>query len=75
MNAISTSQDKAHRCALAVEHEIFPEEVLQLLYGNSKNIYRVLFTIRDTTDTVVSVLYVCHTAQEPITVDDLEDFT
>jgi hypothetical protein len=75
MNAISTSQDKAHRCALVVEHEIFPEEVLQLLYGNSKNIYRVLFTIRDKTDTVVSVLYVCHTAQEPITVDDLEDFT
>ncbi|MEO3704598.1 hypothetical protein [Trichormus azollae] len=78
MNAISTSQDKAHRCALAVEHEIFPEEVLQLLYGKSKNVYRVLFTIRDTINTVVCVahsLYVCHTAQEPITVDDLEDFT
>jgi hypothetical protein len=75
MNAISTSQDKAHRCALAVEHEIFPEEVLQLLYGKSKNIYRVLFTIRDTILSVVSVLYVYHTAQEPITVDDLEDFT
>ncbi len=72
MNAIPTSQDKPHRCALAVEHEILPEEVLQLLYRKSKNVYRVLFTIRDT---IVSVLYVCHTSQEPIIVDDLEDFT
>jgi hypothetical protein len=45
MNAIATLQQKPRRCALAVEHEIFPEEVRQLLYGKSKNIYRVLFTI------------------------------
>ena len=54
----------------AVEHEIFPEEVRQLLYGKSKNIYRVLFTIRDTT---VYVLYVRHTAQAPLTLDELDD--
>ena len=45
-------------------------EVRQLLYGKSKNIYRVLFTIRDT---IVSVLYVRHAAQAPMNVDDLED--
>ena len=70
MNAIATLQEKPQRCALAVEHEIFPEEVRQLLYGKSKNIHRVLFTIRDTT---VYVLYVRHTAQAPLTLDDLDD--
>ena len=70
MNAIATLQEKPQRCALAVEHEIFPEEVRQLLYGKPKNVYRVLFTIRGTT---VNVLYVRHTGQAPLTVDDLEE--
>lgn len=69
MNAIATLQEKPRRCNLAVEHEIFPEEVRQLLYGKSKNIYRLLFTIRDTT---VYILYVRHSAQAPLTLDDLE---
>ncbi len=70
MNAIAKLQEKPQRCALAVEHKIFSEEVRQLLYGTSKNIYRVLFAIRDTT---VYVLYVRHSAQAPLTVDDLDD--
>lgn len=69
MNAIATLQEKPKRCALAVEHEIFPEEVRQLLYGKSKNMYRVLFTIRETT---VYVLYIRHSIQAPLIVDDLE---
>ncbi|MBE9197710.1 MULTISPECIES: type II toxin-antitoxin system RelE/ParE family toxin [unclassified Nodularia (in: cyanobacteria)] len=69
MNAIATLQEKPRRCNLAVENEIFPEEVRQLLYGKSKNIYRLLFTIRDTT---VYILYVRHSAQAPLTLDDLE---
>jgi plasmid stabilization system protein ParE len=70
MNTIATLQEKPHRCTLAVEHEIFPEEVRQLLFGKSKNIYRVLFAIRDTT---AYVLYVRHSAQAPLTLDELED--
>jgi plasmid stabilization system protein ParE len=70
MNTIATLQEKPQRCTLAVEHEIFPEEVRQLLYGKSKNIYRVLFAIRDAT---VYVLYVRHSAQAPLTLDELED--
>lgn len=70
MNAIATLQEKPHRCVLAVEQDIFPEEVRQLLYGKSKNVYRVLFTIRDM---MVYILYVRHTAQAPMTVDDLEN--
>lgn len=70
MNAIATLQEKPRRCPLAVEHDIFAEEVRQLLYGKAKNIYRVLFTIRDDR---VYVLYVRHSSQAPLTMDDLED--
>jgi plasmid stabilization system protein ParE len=70
MNTIATLQEKPQRCILAVEHEIFSEEFRQLLFGKSKNIYRVLFAIRDTT---VYVLYVRHSAQAPLTLDELED--
>lgn len=71
MNAIATLQEKPQRCKLAIENEIFPEEVRQLLYGKSQNnIYRVLFTIRDPT---VYVLYVRHSARSPLTLDDLDE--
>jgi plasmid stabilization system protein ParE len=70
MNAIATLQEKPLRCALSLENEIFAEEVRQLLHGKAKNVYRVLFTIRDST---VYVLYVCHSSQAPLTPDDLED--
>jgi plasmid stabilization system protein ParE len=70
MNAIATLQEKPQRCALAVEHEIFSEEVRQLLYGKAKNVYRVIFLIRDTK---VYVLYVRHSSQIPLTLEDLED--
>jgi plasmid stabilization system protein ParE len=70
MNTISTLQEQPQRCALAIEHEIFPEEVRQLLHIKSKNVHRVIFTIRDTT---VYVLYVRHSAQAPLTLDDLDE--
>jgi plasmid stabilization system protein ParE len=70
VNAIATLQEQPRRCTLAIEHKIFPEEVRQLLHGKSKHIYRVLFTIRDTT---VYLLYVRHSFQAPLTVDELED--
>jgi plasmid stabilization system protein ParE len=70
MNAIATLQENPQRCALAVEHEIFSEEVRQLLYGKAKNVYRVLFTIRDAT---AYVLYVRHSSQAPLTLNDIED--
>ena len=69
MNAIATLQENPLRCSLAVEHEIFSQEVRQLLYGKSKSIHRVLFSVRDKT---VYILYVRHSAQSPMTQDDLE---
>ena len=70
MNTIATLQQKPQRCTLAVEHEIFPEEVRQHLYGKAKNVYRVLFAIRDDT---VSVLYIRHSSQAPLTLHDVEE--
>ncbi len=36
MNAVATLQEKPRRCALAIEHKVFPEEVRQLLHGKSR---------------------------------------
>jgi hypothetical protein len=52
------------------QKNLFPEAVRQLLYGKAKNVYRVLFAIRDET---VSVLYVRHSAQAHLTLNDVEE--
>ena len=70
MNAIATLQEKPQRCFFAIEHKIFPEEVRQLLYGKSRNLYRVLFAIRGIT---VSVLYVRHTSQVPLIPNEIKE--
>lgn len=49
---------------------MFPEQVRQLLYGKSRNRYRVLFTIRAD---MVYVLFVRHTSQALLTEDDIGD--
>lgn len=53
-----------------MENKIFPEEVRQLLHGKAKNIYGILFTIREAT---VYVLYVRQSSQAPLRADKLED--
>ena len=70
MNAIASLQEKPRRCSLATENEIFSEEVRQLIYGKSRNKYRVLFAIRDST---VYILFVRHTARALPTDNDLKD--
>lgn len=70
MNTIATLQEKPHRCSLAIEHEIFPKKVRQLLHGKAKNIYRILFTIRGTT---VYILYIRHSSQAPLTTEDIQN--
>ncbi|MDJ0729760.1 MAG: type II toxin-antitoxin system RelE/ParE family toxin [Crocosphaera sp.] len=70
MNKIATLQEMPQRCALAIENDIFSEDVRQLLYGKNKNIYQVLFTIREHT---VYILYIRHSAQNPLTKNDLDN--
>jgi plasmid stabilization system protein ParE len=70
MNSVATLQEKPLRCPLAIENDIFSEDVRQLLYGKSKNIYRVLFAIRYTK---VHILYIRHTAQAPLSLDEVKE--
>jgi plasmid stabilization system protein ParE len=69
MNAIATLQSSPQRCSLVPEHELFPEEVRQLLCGKGKTAFRVIFTIRGN---IVYILLVRHASQAPLTPDDLE---
>ncbi len=72
MNKIATLQEMPQRCAFAIENDIFSEDVRQLLDGKTKNIYRVLFTIREDT---VYILYIRHSSQNPLTKNDLDNLT
>ena len=69
MNTIATLQDKPKRCTLARENDAFPQEIRQLIFGKSKNKYRIVFTILEDT---VYILYLRHSAQSAITLDILD---
>lgn len=67
MDAIDSLQTFPGRCSLAPENAFFPQEIRQLLYGKGRSVYRILFTIRDDT---VSLLHIRHGAQETLKPDD-----
>lgn len=74
MDTIATLQEKPLRCALAPENDAIAEEIRQLIYGKSRNKYRILFAIREDT---VFVLHVRHSSQAPLIgeeVDEEEEF-
>ena len=63
MEAINSLATFPARCPLAPENEFFPQEIRQLLYGKGRGTYRVLFTIKGTT---VSILHIRHSAQQTL---------
>lgn len=69
MDAIATLQDKPQRCTKARENDNFTQEIRQLIYGKSRNKYRIIFT---TQENIVYVLYVRHSSQSSITFDFLD---
>lgn len=69
MDTIASLQDKPRRCAKARENDDFPEEIRQLMYGKSRNKYRIIFTI---IEDMVYILYVRHTSQSSIKLDFLD---
>ncbi len=69
MDTIATLQSKPLRCPLAIENDGFTEEIRQLIYGKSRNKYRILFEIREDT---VFVLHVRHSSQAPLTGEEDE---
>ena len=48
-------------CPLAPENGYFAEEIRRLLYGTRRDVFRILFTIREET---VHVLHIRHGAQQ-----------
>ena len=69
MNLIATLQDKPRRCSLIKENHSTSEEIRQVLYGKSRNKYRVFFAIRED---IVHILYILHSAQSSITFNLLD---
>ena len=45
VDAVKTLRSFPRRCPLAPENDAFDEEIRQLLYGKSRYVYRVLFTV------------------------------
>ncbi|MEA5601324.1 type II toxin-antitoxin system RelE/ParE family toxin [Nostoc sp. UHCC 0252] len=70
MDTIATLQEKPLRCALATENDALSEEIRQLIYGKSRNKYRILFAIREDT---VFVLHVRHSSQAPLIGEEADE--
>ena len=70
MDKLATLQAQPRRCGLAIENDIFPEEVRQLLYGKPPNVYRILFVIRGD---LVYVIHVRHSKQALLTAEDWDE--
>ena len=52
---IATLESKPLRCPLAPEAEFYPGELRQLISAKRKNIYRILFEIREDTVYIVRI--------------------
>ncbi|MGH2410909.1 MAG: type II toxin-antitoxin system RelE/ParE family toxin [Chloroflexota bacterium] len=63
MEAIDSLKIFPARCPAAPENEAFPQEIRQLLYGKGRHVYRILFTMKGDT---VSVLHVRHGARKTV---------
>ena len=63
LKKIGTLRTHPTRCPIAAEDEKFPIEIRELLYGRRRNVFRIIFTIRDET---VSILFVHHGAQQEL---------
>ena len=61
LDAVLSLEVSPARCPLAPESKDSPEPIRQLIYGKRQHAYRILFTIRGET---VSVLHVRHGARE-----------
>jgi plasmid stabilization system protein ParE len=59
------------RCPLARENEYFSNEIRQLLYGQGRNIYRIIFTVLEEENIcTVRILHIRHAAQQTLGEED-----
>jgi plasmid stabilization system protein ParE len=75
LEAIASLSQMPKRCPLARENEYFSQELRQLLYGQGRNSYRVIFTILEKQDiSTVRILHIRHAYQQTIGEDpELEE--
>ncbi|MBD2215222.1 type II toxin-antitoxin system RelE/ParE family toxin [Nostoc linckia FACHB-104] len=74
IDAIVSLQEMPRRCSIAREDAFFSQEIRQLLYGQGKQTYRILFTVlEDQTVPTVRILHIRHTAQKTIGEPEVED--
>lgn len=67
LKAIMSLSEMPKRCPLARENEYFSQEIRQLLYGQGRNLYRILFTIVEGRDAAtVRILHIRHAAQQTL---------
>ena len=67
LKAIESLSEMPKRCSLARENEHFSQEIRQLLYGRSRNSYRILFTIIESNNiSTVRILHIRHAAQQTL---------
>jgi len=65
LKAIESLSTMPKRCPLAKENEYFSQEIRQLLYGQRRNLYRILFTVLEEAS-IVRILHVRHSSQSAI---------
>jgi plasmid stabilization system protein ParE len=63
IDAIETLEQFPERCPLSPESSLRRRRVRQLLYGEGRNIYRVLYYVREET---VQLLTIRHTHRKPL---------
>lgn len=74
INAIISLQEMPRRCAIAREDAFFSQEIRQLLYGQGKQTYRILFTVLDDLPVpTVRILHIRHASQQTIGEPEVEE--
>ena len=67
LEAIASLSQMPKRCPLARENEHFSQELRQLLYGQGRNSYRIIFTVLEGQDiSTVRILHIRHVYQQTV---------
>jgi plasmid stabilization system protein ParE len=67
LQAIASLSQMPKRCPLARENQYFSQEIRQLIYGQGRNAYRILFTIQENQQlSIVRIIHIIHSAQQTL---------
>ncbi|BAY40693.1 plasmid stabilization system protein [Nostoc sp. NIES-2111] len=67
LQIIKSLSQMPKRCSLARENDYFSQEIRQVLYGQGRNSYRIIFTIVEGQEiSTVRILHIRHAAQQTL---------